>query len=77
MPETGAPCDAEALRKQVEERAYALWESEGRPHGRDLVHWQHAESEIMAASDGGSGSNAPNPTASPTSNKKKAVDSKG
>ena len=77
MPETGAPCNAEALRKQVEERAYVLWENEGRPHGRDLDHWRQAESEIMAAGDAGAGSNLPSPTASPTSHKKKAVDSKG
>jgi hypothetical protein len=26
--------------------AYALWEAEGRPHGRDVRHWQEAEIKI-------------------------------
>lgn len=29
-------------------RAYQLWESEGRPHGRDLAHWLQAERELGA-----------------------------
>lgn len=49
MPETGVPSEAQALRKRVEERAYALWESEGKPHGCDLDHWCRAEAEITAA----------------------------
>jgi hypothetical protein len=28
------------------ERAYAIWEQEGRPDGRDVVHWLQAENEI-------------------------------
>jgi hypothetical protein len=28
--------------RAVRERAYFLWESEGRPEGRALAHWQHA-----------------------------------
>ena len=27
-------------------RAYEIWESEGRPHGRDQAHWFLAEAEI-------------------------------
>ncbi len=30
----------------VRERAYAIWEEEGRPHGRDLDHWHRAAAEI-------------------------------
>ncbi|KPF42080.1 DUF2934 domain-containing protein [Rhizobium sp. AAP43] len=26
----------------IARRAYALWEEEGRPHGRDDAHWQVA-----------------------------------
>lgn len=26
----------------IARRAYALWEDEGRPHGRDEAHWQTA-----------------------------------
>ncbi|MBI1208308.1 MAG: DUF2934 domain-containing protein [Azospirillum sp.] len=32
----------------IRERAYQLWEQEGRPHGRDGLHWQIAEQEIAA-----------------------------
>ncbi len=55
MPESGAGAVAGALRKEIEERAYALWESEGRPEGRALDHWLQAEAESMVAKDTGSG----------------------
>jgi hypothetical protein len=32
--------------QSVRERAYAIWEQEGRPIGRDLAHWLKAEVEI-------------------------------
>jgi DUF2934 family protein len=32
----------------IRERAYAIWEQEGRPHGRDLDHRLRAEAEIAA-----------------------------
>jgi len=35
-------------------RAYEIWESEGRPHGRDMDHWLRAEAEFQ----GGSGASA-------------------
>jgi hypothetical protein len=30
----------------VQERAYRIWQREGRPHGRHLTHWLQAEAEI-------------------------------
>ena len=44
MPSSGF--DEEAERKHLEqrERAYALWEREGRPEGRHEEHW-HASAE--------------------------------
>jgi len=33
-------------RKNIEERAYQLWERAGRPEGRALEHWLQAESEM-------------------------------
>jgi hypothetical protein len=30
----------------IRERAYAIWEEEGRPEGRDVDHWLPAEAEI-------------------------------
>jgi hypothetical protein len=32
-------------------RAYAIWEREGRPDGKDLDHWLRAEAEIIAATE--------------------------
>jgi hypothetical protein len=58
MPETRAGADAGALRKQIEERAYALWEGEGRPEGRALDHWLRAEAESAAGSSTESGAEA-------------------
>ena len=33
---------------RIRERAYAIWEAEGRPHGRDVEHWARAANEIDA-----------------------------
>ena len=34
-------------RQQViRERAYAIWEKEGHPDGKDLAHWLQAEHEV-------------------------------
>lgn len=30
----------------IAQRAYALWEQEGRPDGRDVEHWRQAEEEL-------------------------------
>ena len=34
--------------KRIEQRAYALWEAEGYPHGKDEEHWWRAASEVDA-----------------------------
>ena len=31
--------------KRVRDRAYEIWESEGRPAGRESEHWEQAERE--------------------------------
>jgi Protein of unknown function (DUF2934) len=32
---------------RIRERAYGIWVEEGRPHGRDLAHWQRAHQELQ------------------------------
>jgi hypothetical protein len=32
---------------RIRERAYGIWIEEGRPHGRDLAHWQRAHHELQ------------------------------
>ena len=37
----------------IRERAYAIWEEEGRPDGKHLEHWRRAEDEINSAVEAG------------------------
>ena len=32
----------DTIEKRIRDRAYYLWEAEGRPHGRDREHWERA-----------------------------------
>ncbi|WP_029008135.1 DUF2934 domain-containing protein [Azospirillum halopraeferens] len=34
--------------RMIQERAYELWEKDGRPAGREMDHWLAAEAEIKA-----------------------------
>ena len=36
----------EATHPTVAERAYQIWEDEGKPSGRDIDHWLKAEAEL-------------------------------
>jgi len=51
--------------ERVAERAYSIWEEEGRPHGRDHAHWQRAESELAGQPVTVAGAIAPEPAAEP------------
>ena len=42
-----------AIKQLIAERAYELWENQGRPHGCDLIHWHEAEQEIMESLEPG------------------------
>jgi hypothetical protein len=33
----------------VRDTAYAIWEAEGKPQGRDREHWQQAEARVSAS----------------------------
>jgi hypothetical protein len=35
------------VRREIEVRAYLIWESDGRPHGCEKEHWALAEAEIL------------------------------
>jgi hypothetical protein len=41
------------LRQRIEERAYALWEAEGRQEDRALEYWLRAEQDIVNESVAG------------------------
>jgi hypothetical protein len=34
------------LMARIRQRAYELWEDEGRPEGRERIHWLRAEAEF-------------------------------
>jgi hypothetical protein len=36
----------DATPDEISYCAYLIWEQEGRPHGRDVVHWLQAEVHI-------------------------------
>ena len=38
---------------RIRERAYAIWEREGQPHGRHAEHWMQAKAEIAAEEQAG------------------------
>jgi hypothetical protein len=40
--------DAEVERdERIRQRAYEIWEREGRPHGREADHWRMAVDELI------------------------------
>lgn len=43
----------------IAERAYSIWEEEGRPHGRDRAHWERAERELSGPPPAAAGIDAP------------------
>jgi hypothetical protein len=67
-----APTDADVLRRKTEERAYALWEGEGRPDGRHLDHWCQAEAETTVSADTGSIPKSQKQSAAPNEAQKQA-----
>lgn len=36
---------AQTREEWIKKRAYALWEEEGHPTGRDSIHWEQARKE--------------------------------
>ena len=36
------------MHEQVQRRAYAMWEADGRPEGQDQAYWFKAVSEITS-----------------------------
>ncbi len=38
--------DPNAYDDRIQARAYALWEQDGRPHGRHEQHWRQARAEL-------------------------------
>jgi hypothetical protein len=55
------PLENDPARDQrIRERAYELWEADGRPHGADQEYWERAREIINMYDSAGSGQ-IPNP----------------
>jgi Protein of unknown function (DUF2934) len=50
---------------RIRERAYQLWEEDGRPVGRDAEFWERAE-ELIGMEENADAALRPNPLAHPT-----------
>ena len=50
---------------RIRERAYGLWEENGRPDGRDTEFWERAE-ELIGMEDNADAGRLPNPMTHPT-----------
>jgi hypothetical protein len=53
----------QGLDERIRARAYRLWESEGRPHGRDVEFWERARQ--LDAIERNPPATLPNPLVSP------------
>ena len=62
-----------ADEKTIRERAYNIWEAEGRPHGRDREHWERANREIEAETKKGAGKTTGAARAKPAAGKAKSA----
>jgi DUF2934 family protein len=59
--------------QRVRERAYHLWETEGKPHGRDVDYWERARELIGMEESAGSGL-LPNPQTTPDSPRETGIE---
>ncbi|HEY4173219.1 MAG TPA: DUF2934 domain-containing protein [Rhodopila sp.] len=59
--------------QRIRERAYHLWETEGKPHGRDVEYWERARELVGMEESAGSGL-LPNPQTTPRSPRETGVE---
>ena len=68
------PLEPDAAReRRIRERAYHLWEADGRPHGRDREFWERAR-ELIAIEDNPGAGQLPNPETHPESRRETGVE---
>jgi hypothetical protein len=58
--------------QRVRERAYHLWEVDGKPHGRDVEYWERARELVGMEESAGSGQ-LPNPQKASASPRKSGI----
>lgn len=57
---------AESQEDWIKRRAYALWESEGYPSGKDRDHWEQAKLEFVTQAPVGDGARTKAPAKAKT-----------
>ena len=62
-----------AYEHRIRERAYHLWEADGRPHGRDLEFWERAR-EMIGIEDSAGAGLLPNPLTQPETYAKAGIE---
>ena len=62
-----------AREQRIRERAYHLWEQDGRPHGRDEEYWERAR-ELIGIEDNPDAGQLPNPMTHPDSPRETGVE---
>jgi hypothetical protein len=58
---------------RIRQRAYHLWEAEGKPHGRDVEFWERAR-ELEAIAESAGAGQIPNPQQHPESVRETGVE---
>ena len=61
------------LEQRIRERAYHLWDEEGRPQGRDLEFWERARELVGMEQSAGAGL-LPNPQSHPQSRRETGIE---
>jgi hypothetical protein len=59
--------------QRVRERAYHLWEADGKPHGHDVEYWERARELVGMEESAGSGQ-LPNPLTAPASPRETGIE---
>ncbi len=74
LPKTHNPLAADPEREhRVRERAYLMWEADGKPHGRDVEYWERARELVGMEESAGSGL-LPNPQNNPGSPRETGIE---
>jgi hypothetical protein len=70
----GNPLETDPVREQhIRERAYHLWEMEGKPHGRDTEYWERAR-ELIGMEESAGSALLPNPQTHPDSPRETGIE---
>ena len=72
-PSTNPLAPSPDRERLVRERAYHLWEADGKPHGRDVEYWERARELVGMEESAGSGL-LPNPQSEPDSPRQPGIE---